>query len=227
MNFQKDNFERKLKIEDFDEHLEDFIGEHRAGFDDYEPSLHVWANIDAALAEKQEKTTLIALPRWYSRGVVRVAAAIALLLLGIGLGHWFSKSDALQSKLPMIAKNTEGGVNAEDVAKELRNAEEFYNQKVKVKLNQLASYNPDPEVVEDLKQIDEVQVELHRELENAPSSSREEIIERLMENYKIKLDILERVLNHLQQHSTDDMPIMPQEQQGKLPTKKQQHDTII
>lgn len=223
MDFQKDNFERKLNVQDFDAHLETFINVQRASFDDLEPSLNVWANIDAALEEKREKTPLVAVPRWYSSWVVRIAAAAVLLLLGVGLGTWLSKSDALGSNLPLVAKNTEGGVKAEDVTKELQNAEEFYNQKVKVKLSQLASYNPAPEVVEDLKQIDEVQAELHRELENAPSSSREEIIERLMENYKIKLDILETVLNHLQQHSIE----TPHENQSKSSTKKQQLDTII
>lgn len=223
MNFQKDNFERKLNLTDFDEHLEDFINAHKESFDDCEPSLNVWANIDAALEEKREKKPLVAIPRWYSSWVVRAAAAVALLLLGVGLGNWLTKSEALDGKLPLVAKHTEGGVKTEDVTKELRNAEEFYNQKVKVKLSQLASFNPDPEVVEDLKQIDEVQAELHRELEHAPLSSREEIIERLMENYKIKLDILERVLNELQQHSID----VPQENHGKTPTKKQQLDTII
>lgn len=223
MNFQKDNFERKLNLQNFDEQVEDFINANREGFDDLEPSLNVWANIDAALTEKREKTPLVATPRWYSSWAAQAAAAVALLLLGVGLGNRLTKSQALDGKSPIVVQATEGGVKAEDVTKELRNAEEFYNQKVKVKLSQLASFNPDPEVVEDLKQIDEVQAELHRELEHAPSSSREEIIEQLMENYKIKLDILERVLNQLQQHSID----MPQEHQGKLPTQKQQLDTII
>jgi hypothetical protein len=142
------------------------------------------------------------------------------------VGNWLSKPNLLTDKIA-IAQHTEGGLKAEDVAKELRHAEAFYNQKVQLKLNQLASFNPDPEVVEDLKQIDEVQIELHRELDNAPSSSREEIIERLMENYKIKLDILERVLNHLQQHSQDVIYPTPTEQQEKSRNKKQQHDTII
>jgi hypothetical protein len=223
MDFQKDNFERKLNLQDFDEQVEAFINEQRTSFDDFEPSLNVWANIDAALEEQRSKTPLVVIPRWYSSWAVRVAAAVILLLLGVGLGNWLTKSAALGGKFPLVAKNTEGGVKAEDVTKELQNAEEFYNQKVKVKLSQLASYNPSPEVVEDLKQIDEVQAELHRELENAPSSSREEIIERLMENYKIKLDILERVLSHLQQHSIE----TPTENQGKSSTKKQQLDTII
>jgi hypothetical protein len=53
-------------------------------------------------------------------------------------------------------------------------------------------------VMEDLQQIDEVQKDLRRELQNAPKSSREEIIQTMIKNYQTKLDILERVLTRVQ-----------------------------
>ena len=65
-------------------------------------------------------------------------------------------------------------------------------------MTQLASYeNADPSVLSDLKQIDVVQEELKAELQNAPASTREEIVQRVIDNYKIKIGILERVLEHV------------------------------
>jgi hypothetical protein len=64
-----------------------------------------------------------------------------------------------------------------------------------------------------LQQIDAVQQELKAELEKAPSSTREEIIERMIENYKIKLGILERVLEHIEQKQIQNQ-------------KSKQHDSI-
>ena len=87
-----------------------------------------------------------------------------------------------------------------DIAPDLKEAESYYTKKVEVKYSELVNHNPDPSVITDLKQIDEVQKELKKELENAPATAREEIVRRMIENYQIKLGILERVLNHIEEH---------------------------
>ena len=114
-------------------------------------------------------------------------------MVGAALGIYFSeKKEAI-----IIAKTTE------TVAPELNEAEDFYTKKVESQYAKLVSYNPDPSVIADLKQLDEVQQELKKELENAPNSTKEEIINRLIENYRIKLGILERVLNHIEENKSE------------------------
>lgn len=69
----------------------------------------------------------------------------------------------------------------------------------------MASFQPetDPSVLADLRQIDDIQKELKQELDDAPASAREEIVKRMIDNYKIKLGILERVLQHIEEYQVN------------------------
>lgn len=169
------------------DNLEKFIVENREAFDSEIPNLKVWAEIDKRINPQEENKVVRML--W----VRRVAAAVAFLVIGAAAGVLFTQT---QGEKMVMAEATQ-------VVPEFREAEEFYDQQVKDKMTKLASYNPDPIVNMDLQQIDEVQKELKAELEKAPASAREEIIERMIENYKIKLGILERVLEHIDKNKTD------------------------
>lgn len=205
--------------------VEDFISSNREAFDSEMPSLDIWSKIEGTLPQSspiehfitnnKEKfdTETPHLKVWSGiekrlngvkeYGVVRIgwwrqaAAAVALLVVGACLGMYFTNK----------TENTAIVQAAKEVAPDLKEAENFYNQKVESKLTQLVSYNPDPSVMADLNQLDEIQEELRKELRRAPASTREEIVRRLIENYQIKLGILERVLNHIEEHQTDNQKI--------------------
>lgn len=205
--------------------IESFISDNRSAFDSEVPSLKLWANIESALPQnanieqflKENKpqfdTEIPHLRVWTniekrlntlkSGGIVRMnwwrqaAAAIALLVIGASAGVYFSNKTE-DKAIVQVAK---------EVAPDLKEAENFYNQKVESKLTQLVSYNPDPSVMNDLQQIDAIQEELRKELRNAPTSTREEIVRRLIENYQIKLGILERVLNHIEEHRIENQKL--------------------
>jgi hypothetical protein len=212
--------------------VEDFISNNRAAFDSEIPSLDIWSKIENTLPQSNKIEHFITENRvlfdietphlkvWSGiekrlegvkeYGVVRMgwwrqaAAAVALLVVGAYLGVYFTNK----------TENTAIVQAAKEVAPDLNEAENFYNQKVESKLTQLVSYNPDPSpqgvlgtVMADLNQLDEIQEELKEELRRAPASTREEIVRRLIENYQIKLGILERVLNHIEEHQTDNQKI--------------------
>jgi hypothetical protein len=179
------------------DHLEKFISENREAFDTEIPNLKLWAEIEKQV--NPPSYNKIVRMNW----VRNIAAAIALLVIGAGVGI------TLNEKREVIVANSQ----MEQVVPEFKEAEQFYNQQVQDKLTKLANYNPDPTVTMDLQQIDAVQQELKAELEKAPSSTREEIIERMIENYKIKLGILERVLEHIEQKQIQNQ-------------KSKQHDSI-
>jgi hypothetical protein len=188
------------------DNIETFIRTNREAFDTEIPSLKVWHNVAADLsadkvisADKSTATKVVRLTWWK-----QAAAAVALLVFGVMIGFLLNGKKADK----IIAQATE------QVTPELQEAENFYNQKVQSKYTQLASFNPDPSVMADLKQIDEVQEELRAELQNAPNSTKEEIVRRLIENYQIKLGILERVLNHINEHPLDNQK------------SQQQHESI-
>lgn len=176
------------RLPDDDTVLERFIQINREQFDTDTPHLKVWTAIDNRINPGQNSSKMVRMS-WLRQA----AAAVALLIVGAVLGVWgYNKTQAKE-----IAQVTH------NIAPDLKEAENFYNQKVEARYTQLVSSNPDPLVINDLNQLDEVQRELKKELENAPATAREEIVRRLIENYQIKLGILERVLNHIEEHQTD------------------------
>jgi hypothetical protein len=191
--------------------VENYIQANREAFDTHTPSLKVWHNVAATLVADSESATKVAVTNTATdTKVVRLtwwrqaAAAVALLVFGVMIGFLLNQKQADKA----LAQASE------QVAPELQEAENFYNQKVQSKYTQLTSFNPDPSVLADLKQIDEVQEELRKELQHAPTSTREEIVRRLIENYQIKLGILERVLNHIKEQPLDNQK------------SQQQHESI-
>jgi hypothetical protein len=182
--------------------IEQFVHNNRAAFDSETPNLKLWAAI-----EKQVHPPIVrnlGVKQW----VWRIAAAITLLVVGASGGFYFKTTKEAAS----IAQT----VN--QIAPDFREAEQFYAQKVNTQLVKLASYqqNSDPSVLADLKQIDEIQKELKKELDEAPNAAREEIVKRMIDNYKIKLGILERVLQHLNEHPSNNSTNKESSQHEKI-----------
>ncbi|MEN9609701.1 MAG: hypothetical protein RLZZ628_515 [Bacteroidota bacterium] len=172
--------------------IEDWIAEHRAALDTKAIPKGLWDRIQNNLDEKVPATRLIVLPKPTYKSWYRAAAA-AILLLGVGMGAGWWMRDNQRVTPTTIASNMK-------FSDDLITAEKFYDEKINIKVAELEARNPDPSVMADLKQLDEVQIELRHELEIAPRSSHEEILKTLMENYQNKLSILERVLEYSEQN---------------------------
>jgi hypothetical protein len=184
--------EKKLMADTSRGDIETFIGENRSAFDTEIPHLKIWAGIDKTLNPPTQKKQTIFQTR-LAQPFGRIAAAVALLIIGAVAGFY------LNDKTEAVAAAND----LEEVAPNFKQTERYYNQQVQEKLSRLASYEQtDPSVLSDLKQIDEVQEELKKELEEAPTSTREEIVRRVIQNYQIKLNILERVLEQVDQHES-------------------------
>jgi len=166
------------------DNLEKFIQQHRADFDDAVPNLKVWAEIDKKVNPPKAKRRSIG--RW-SRWA---AAAVLLLLVGIAMGLWMSKpaSNALAS--------------LSDVSAEHAELEDYYVRQVNQKKKQLASFEKENLVQEDLKQLDKIMEELQSDFQKAPKGSEEVIINAMIQNYQTKLMILESVLKNLENQSS-------------------------
>ncbi len=182
------NIDRALDTTD---PLERFIRENRGAFDTETPDLRVWAALESTIPvaepKKEGKTVHV---HWY-RGWQRIAASIALLIAGIGIGIWYAQSSGQASS----------GMAMSDVSSEYAELEQYYQRDISAKQEKLATLvsNPDNELNNDLSQMDQIMAELRRELANVPVGSREKVIRAMIENYKAKTAILERVLQHLQQ----------------------------
>lgn len=183
--------------------IEAFIENNKTDFDTEIPNLKIWAQIDKTINRPAERRHI--LRGWF----LRSAAAVALLIVGATAGVFMieKRADTLAEK------------QLEQVAPDFQKTEKYYNQQVQAKLIELAGYqNTDPSVLSDLKQIDMVQEELKAELNNAPASTRQEIVRRVIDNYKIKIGILERVLEHVGEN--------PQDNLNNKQKIKQQNDSI-
>lgn len=162
------------------DNLEDFIKKNRNQFDQKTPDLKVWSEIEKQLAPPQAKR--ISLLR-----ILSIAASV-IFLLGMGAygGNYFTQSSSTQSI-----------VSLDDISTEYGQLERDFQKQINRKRTQLASYNYDTSINEDLTDLDKTLDELRMELINVPKGSEEQIVDAMIKNYKTKVAILEIVLDKI------------------------------
>lgn len=160
------------------DNMERFIREQRAAFDDLEPSEKIWGQIEQALPQ-QRKARIIP---WQ-----RFAAAASVLLL-VGMVGFFAFQQGKQQGVAMTLS---------DISEELAEAEVYYQSEIKNKTAKLASLAPDHEIKYDLEEAEHYMLELKNELKDVSPNEREIVIQAMIENYRKRLEILERVLDRL------------------------------
>ncbi len=167
--------------------LEDFIAQNRESFDNQMPDLRVWASIEKAIPAKASKMLSMS----WQRSLVRIAAAVALLIAGVNIGIWYAGNTASE----------QAGMAMSDISPEYAELEQYYQRDISAKQNKLANFAAyrDKDVTNDLLQMDQVLTELREELALVPLGNREQVVRAMIENYKAKAAILERVLSHLEQ----------------------------
>jgi hypothetical protein len=171
------------------DNLEKFIKENRSEFDDRQAPKNIWLAIDQNLDQKSKKSARrISLWR-YTRAA---AAAVILISAGVFIGR-------------NMDNQTSKAVAFEELFPEYFEAEQYYQKEVNAKVAQLANYNHDAGISEDLKQLDKNYEELQKELAEAPREKQEQIINAMITNYRTKLSILERVLERIQSTNQENL----------------------
>jgi hypothetical protein len=164
--------------------LERYIRDHREALDSEIPDLKVWANI---AKETPAKAKIVRIS--WQRSLLRAAASVALLVVGLGLGIWYARS----SEPPVMAMS--------EVSNEYAELEQYFQNDIAGKQQKLAAFtgSQSAEVNEDLTQLDNVMAELRLELADVPAGNREQVVRAMIDNYKAKAAILERVLERLEE----------------------------
>ena len=179
------------------DNLERFVVDNREAFDQATPSLKVWAEIDNALEKKRGKRVTL----WR---VSQIAAAVLVLLVtGALIGNYLTSSPTSQLAATL-----------ENIAPELKDLEEYYSEQVNERYQQLTNYQYHQGIESDLAQLDEVMEELKQELLVAPAGSEDQIIDDLIQTYKAKIQILERVLQHIR--TTDPKTLTPEDNEVSI-----------
>jgi hypothetical protein len=165
--------------------LEGFIKSNRTAFDTHTPDLRVWASIEKAIPKTSAKVVRV---HW-RQTLVRIAAAVVLLIAGVNIGIWHA------------GNSEQNGMAMSDVSQEYAELERFYQRDISAKKEKLANFasHQDEGVTEDLLQMDNMMHELREELAKVPPGNREQVVRAMIENYKAKAAILGRVLQHLEQ----------------------------
>jgi hypothetical protein len=164
--------------------FEEFVRNHSHEFDIREPDPALWRKIEEAIAPKK----VIRWQYYLSR------AAIIILLVGtslIGQRIW------IKNEHGMAQKNREVELNIP----ELKEAEMYYNSMINAKLEEvkpLLSKHPsmEKELNADLSELDSVYKSLKNDLKD--DIANQEVIEAMIQNYRLRISILEDMLNFLE-----------------------------
>ncbi len=166
--------------------LESFISENRDSFDAYEPADHLWDNIrkrEPAVHERRHSIRLI---------IYRVAAVIAIFL-----ASWILH-DYIDYQRRINSDNQSAQIY--QMVPELKETENYYNNLVNEKMEELTPYfttmpGLDHEVRSDLTELDSVYASLKKDLSD--NIANDQVIEAMIQNYRMKLEILEDLLGEL------------------------------
>lgn len=162
--------------------LEDFIRQNRQDFDVHEPDPSLWLRINPGNAVQKKDKRL----NW-----LRYAAAAAVLFAGLSMGIYY---------IAGMSNSTQKLYG--DMYTEIAEAETFYTSLVKQKYNELKPYiSSSPEVKEeldyDLNELDQICNDLKEDLRD--NVGNPEVIEAMIQQYRMKVEILEDLLNKLKE----------------------------
>jgi len=163
--------------------LEKFIVDHRQELDKYSPKKKTWKRIESALGKS---------PRYLTYGL---SAAAAILVITIALAALL-KMDV--SWLPGSKKYQTLKYNDPIIRETELYYENLFNDML-IEAKPLLTEYPDleKELIIDLSQLDSICSEIKQDLKD--NISNQEVIEALIKNYRIKIRILNDMLDLLKQ----------------------------
>lgn len=162
------------------DNLEKFIRENRNEFDSQIPPRRVWDTVHKQIRIDEDRRT--------GGKVVQLkvsflwkAAATVLFLLSAGF-LWLNNLNSDQASQEYA------------LSQELDEIEQYYSLDFNNRIAQFTSNEAYQNVAPDLEQIDQVIAELKLELKSVPEDRKEQVVHGIIQNYRIKIQILEKVL---------------------------------
>lgn len=170
--------------------LEKFVRANRAEFDVQEPRPELWQGIEKAIVPRK----VIPWRYYISR------AAMVILLIGASLiaqRIWMNKDKTKPARV----------ADVEIDIPELREAEMYYSGMINAKLEQvkpLLSEYPtlEEELNSDLSELDSIYTGLKNDLKD--NIANHEVIEAMIQNYRLRISILEDMLTFLESQQEND-----------------------
>ena len=170
--------------------LKKYTEQHRPSFESYKLDLdEAWSGIDSRLSDLDAKSHNFPWNR------LMKVAAIFLVIMTVAFGYY------LNSQRLELDKN---GIALHNISSELADTEAFYANQIaeKIKLIEVSVGNIDPQISTQLEILDEDYQSLKEDLRDDADS--EEVINAMIEYYRLKLGMLEKILDEIQKNDTKD-----------------------
>lgn len=168
--------------------LEQFVIENRDGFDVYEPGEELWDRI-------QKPSPKVIKLNWKTIAV-RVAAVVVIFIAS----YFFHDMMQSENTNQIAQQQPEMEDQQMEQVQVLMEAEVFYSSQINTaqdEIFRLSGNNKDlmEDINLDMLELDEIFKELKNDLKD--NSDNEEVIEAMIQNYRIKLQVLEEILMQL------------------------------
>lgn len=169
-----------------DDRLEKFIRDNREGFDFREPDPRVWKTIE-------KKTGAV---KFNVRLAMRRVAVVALIFAASYAANEFihrhERSTAVSEKVPGGKDNKTGNG--------FKETEAYYAGLLNQKMDELKPVIANCPALEeelnyDMSELDSIYTDLKRDLKD--NMANQEVIEAIIENYRLKISILEDLLTEI------------------------------
>ena len=169
--------------------LEKYILDHRQQFDDQEPDPAIWDRVET------RKAPVIRI-NW--KDIAWKAAAVAVIFVASYYFHDYMSSRK-QASQNLAGNNAE--INS-PMLRQLLEAEAYYTSQINLRKEEvfrLTASDPDVRHEVDLEMVDLERVFQELKADLKDNADNEEVIEAMIQNYRMKLDILEEMLLRLKQ----------------------------
>ena len=169
--------------------LERFVIDHRDEFDDLEPNPAIWQNIET----REVRTVQL---NW-TKVLVRVAAVAVIFVSSyIFIDYYLNK----QASNIVVAEVEDQEPEDQMMYQDLREAEFYYASQIEARKKEVfcLAENDTPlldEINIELVELDKVFQELKNDLKD--NADNEEVVVAMIQNYRLKLEILEEIRNQL------------------------------
>lgn len=182
------------------DHLERYVRDNRQLLDDATPDPAVWDRINDALGKEDRR-----IYPW--RTYMWRAAAVALIFALSWVIH-----DAVDNVRSPESSSEVGALSAQ--AEELFEAEAYYTRQIEDMQSEVFALTVEhPDVQADIRmemsELDTAYAELRRDL--GDQAANEEIIEAMIQNYRLKINILSDILQQLRGTSSTEGKEAPYE----------------
>lgn len=164
--------------------LKVFTEQNRESFEGYKLDLDdAWLSIEAKLNDIEKIPVKIP---WVN--ILKVAA-IFMVVMTVAFGFY------LNNQRIALAEN---GIALHNISSELADTEAFYTSLIseKIELIETSAGNIDPEIQHQINILDDEYLTLMADLQDNADS--EEVINAMIKNYRLKLAMLEKILEEIQ-----------------------------